>query len=175
VSVIGIEHVILVAGPIGAGKSTAIGSISDIPVVTTESLGAVAMDYGQVRLTDGELVRLYGVPGHARFDSTWSTIEARAEGMVLLLDHAAHDPLADLDRFLDRFRALCRRHTVVIGITRTDVAAKLDIDAYYRRLHERHENIPIFEIDARDRTQVLVLVTTLADMVETHATYLGAD
>ena len=181
-----VEHVILFAGPMGAGKTTAISSISDIPVVATEAVNndrehnakattTVALDYGQIALPEGEVVRLYGIPGQERFEFMWKILEARAEGLIILLDNDAQNPIADMDHFLDRFRTMCRRRTVVVGVTRTDVASTYSIDSYYHRLRERHQHIPIFEVDARDRAQILVLLTTLVVMVQMHMNETGAD
>ena len=68
------EHKILFAGPVGAGKTTAIASISDIPVVQTEAKATddvamrkanttVAMDYGTLNLDGVAKIHLYGTPG----------------------------------------------------------------------------------------------------------------
>ena len=59
---------IVFAGPVGAGKTTAIQSLSDIEVVTTEAATSddarflkatttVAMDYGLMKLASGDQVR----------------------------------------------------------------------------------------------------------------------
>jgi uncharacterized protein len=181
---VNVEHVILFAGPMGAGKTTAISSISDIPVVTTEAVNndlqrhtkektTVALDYGQITLAEGDVVRLYGIPGQERFEFMWSILEKRAAGLVLLLDHEAADPIADLDHFLDRFRALCRRGAVVVGVTRTDVSGDHDIQRYYERLRARRDHMPIFEVDARDREQMVVLLTTLVVMMQSHCVEAG--
>lgn len=180
-----VDHVILFGGPMGAGKTTAISSLSDIPVVKTEAVNSdierhsketttVAMDYGQITLTDGEVVQLYGIPGQERFEFMWRILETRAAGLILLLDNEARDPIADLDLFLDKFRELCRRGAVVIGITRTDVAATHPIERYYTRLRERRLHIPVFEVDARDRAQMIVLLTTLVVMVQIRVPEFGA-
>ena len=73
---------IVFAGPVGAGKTTAIKSLSDIEVVSTDASATddvklmkatttVAMDYGLMRLDNGYQVRLYGTPGQKRFDFMW--------------------------------------------------------------------------------------------------------
>ena len=64
------------AGPVGAGKTTAIQSLSDIEVVRTETnttnkmrllkqTTTVAMDYGRMNLPNGDQVRLFGKIGRA--------------------------------------------------------------------------------------------------------------
>ena len=179
------EHVILFAGPMGAGKTTAIASLSDIPMVTTEAvnndpdahekeLTTVAMDYGQITLHDNEIVRLYGVPGQERFDFMWRIFEERAVGLMLLLDANAKSPIADLDYFLDKFRELVRRGAVVIGITQTDVAGSSGVEMYYTRLRDRRQFMPVFEVDARNREQMIVMLSSLVVMVQMRDSELGA-
>src|SRR5207244_2145977 len=67
---------IVFTGTPGAGKTTAIGALSDTPPVVTDvrntdaSLGkentTVGLDFGQVDLGDGQFVRLFGTPGQLR-------------------------------------------------------------------------------------------------------------
>ena len=77
------QHKIIFAGPVGAGKTTAIGAISDIPPITTDAVASdmtanrkpnttVAMDYGLMKLDGLERVHLYGTPGQERFDESRS-------------------------------------------------------------------------------------------------------
>ena len=83
------EHIILFAGPMGAGKTTAIRTLSDIPVVSTEAANTdraqsdketttVALDYGEISVSDEEKVRLYGIPGQRRFEFMWKILRERA-------------------------------------------------------------------------------------------------
>ena len=67
-------------GCVGAGKTTAISVISEVPVISTEAkptetavikrkvATTVAMDYGEISLADQTKVYLYGTPGQRRFD-----------------------------------------------------------------------------------------------------------
>lgn len=171
------EHVILFAGPMGAGKTTAISSLSEIPVVRTEAHNTdtgrnakatttVALDYGEITLSDGDKVRLYGLPGQERFDFMWRILEPRAIGMVLLIDNAGADPLGDLDRYLNAFSRFRDRGAVVVGITRTDVARQPSIDDYYGRLRSRDLFLPVLEVDARDAGQAGVLLSALIVSIE---------
>ena len=108
------EHVILFAGPMGSGKTTAIRTLSDIEVLATEAVNTernvvdkpsttVALDYGEIGLGDEEKVRLYGIPGQRRFDFMWSILRERAHGLVLLVNNDAPDPIGAMNEFLDEF------------------------------------------------------------------------
>jgi signal recognition particle receptor subunit beta len=63
------QYKIIFTGPPGAGKTTAIEALSDIPPIKTEEVASdttrlrkekitVAMDYGLIKLADGEKVHL---------------------------------------------------------------------------------------------------------------------
>ena len=99
---------LIIAGPVGAGKTAAIRSLSDKGVVTTEEVASddvskmkktttVAMDYGVMKLDSGEQVRLYGTPGQRRFDFMWEILSENALGLVLLLNAKEPDPVTDLE------------------------------------------------------------------------------
>src|SRR5690625_6233998 len=83
---------ILFTGPVGSDKTTAIQSLSDIGVVSTEASASddvkslkptttVAMDYGLMKLPNGDQVRLYGTPGQKRFDFMWDILARDALGL----------------------------------------------------------------------------------------------
>jgi signal recognition particle receptor subunit beta len=124
------EWGILFMGPVGAGKTEAIRSISEIDVLDTD-VGAtdetallkdkttVSMDVGVLHLGDGDKLRLYGAPGQGRFDFMWEILIEQTQGLVILINHANPDPLADLQYYLDKLSSLLPRRQVplVIGIT----------------------------------------------------------
>lgn len=99
------QHKIVFAGSMGAGKTEAIRSLSDIPVLLTEAFNTdqqshnkmettVGIDYGEVMLEDGIKIGLYGTPGQSRFDFIWSVICKGAIGAIILIDHTVANPLA---------------------------------------------------------------------------------
>lgn len=181
------EHVILFAGPMGAGKTTAIRALSDIPVVSTEAANSdraqadkatttVALDYGEIALDGGDgdedaKVRLYGVPGQRRFDFVWQVLQRRAEGLVLLVHNDAPDPIARLREFLDAFGGLCGRGGVVVGVTRTDVQPLPRLREYAEALAEAHPDhlVPVLPVDPRDRADMRMLLFTLVANLEARA------
>lgn len=171
------EYVVLVAGPMGAGKTTAIAALSEIPVVRTEARNTdlarnakesttVALDYGEITLAGGDKVRLYGVPGQQRFDFMWKILERRALGLILLLDNTAPDPLRDMERCLEAFAGLDARGALVIGVTRLDLGGTTRVDDYHERLAARGRLLPVFSLDARDPVQARTLLGTLVALVE---------
>ncbi len=173
------EHVILVAGPMGAGKTTGIMSLSEIDVVSTEAANTdfsvankptttVALDYGEITLDGAEKVRLYGIPGQRRFDFMWRILEQRALGMILLVNNDAPDPLGSTLEFLKDFELMQERGGVVIGITRSDVAAYPQPSAYVDAIRAAypHVTMPVFTVDARKRDHMMVALTALLFNIE---------
>lgn len=163
---------IIFAGPVGAGKTTAIGAISDIPPVTTDASASdmtlnrkgyttVALDYGLLYLDDRTKIHLYGTPGQERFDFMWDILTNGGIGLVLLLDNSRANPLKDMQFFLDAFGEFLQSAPVVIGITKADVKQEPSIEAYAEILAGRGMCSPIFEIDGRNREDVKNLVMAL--------------
>lgn len=175
------EIKIVFSGPMGAGKTTAIAAISDIPPVVTEvgnndreafdkATTTVALDYGQVQLRDGTVVRLYGTPGQARFSFMWSILGHGALGVILLLDAEQTDALQHLNAYLDAFEPAARGRTLVIGVGRTDQPNALPMHTYLHQLERRKLILPIFRVDVRRRPDVLLLIDTLLCQLEAHTT-----
>lgn len=171
------ELKLIFTGTMGAGKTTAISTISEIPLVSTEAANldqesarkattTVAMDYGEVTLDDGDKLRLYGTPGQERFRFMWEILARGALGVVILVDNARPDPLEDLGIYLDNFSGLIQKASAVIGITRTDIALQPTVDDYYSYLIERGIMLPVFVADVRQRADVLMLVDALLSTLE---------
>lgn len=174
------HYKIVFAGPVGSGKTTAIQSLSDIEVVSTEARASdevrqlkptttVAMDYGLMKLDNGDQVRLYGAPGQQRFDFMWDILTDNALGLVVLVSAAGHDPVADLRLYLTAFRALINRSAVVVGITHTD---RGDVAVRQRLIDEmRRQGIPpcVMDADARSRPDVAMLVSALLFSIDPFA------
>jgi len=72
------EHKIIFTGTMGAGKTTAIAAVSEIPPIVTDvtnndksvdkAVTTVGFDYGLLTLENGDRIRLYGTPGQERSD-----------------------------------------------------------------------------------------------------------
>jgi len=178
---------ILFMGPVGAGKTQAIRSISDIEVLNTDeqatddtrfmkSHTTVSMDVGALHLVGSDKLRLYGAPGQDRFDFMWDILLEQSKGVVLILNHSNPDPLADLDHYLKALeeRLLTRRVPMVIGITHTDLKPQRSLSQYQDHLLRRGCKAsdtlpPVLEMDARNKRHVhaiLVAMTALLEMAE---------
>jgi len=111
------EWSILFLGTVGAGKTQAIRSVSDISMVDTDVAATdevralkktttVAMDMGVIRLDDNDKVVVYGAPGQDRFDFMWEILWEQSKGLVLLLDHRRPEVLTDLGQYVRKIREL---------------------------------------------------------------------
>jgi len=168
---------IIFTGPMGAGKTTAIGAISEVPPISTEvhcsdegklrkETTTVAMDYGYFTLEDGSRIHLYGSPGQERFDFMWNILTKGGIGLVLLIDNARPDPLADLVLYLDAFKDFIEQTGAVIGITRLDVSNRIMLSDYTDKLLERGQIFPTFEVDVRISNDVKILIHALLAILQ---------
>ena len=166
------NYKLIFTGPVGAGKTTAIQSISDAPPITTDALATdmtqniketttVAMDYGSMQLEGGECLHLYGTPGQERFNFMWDILTKGGIGLILLLDNTRSDPFQDMHFFLNSFRKFIDSTHLAIGVTQTDRCATPRMEQYHEELKSTGLKVPIFEIDARQRRDVVVLIEAL--------------
>ena len=166
------NYKIIFTGPVGAGKTTAIASLSDEPPVSTDEAASdmtkgrkssttVAMDYGVLHLAGGEKIHLYGTPGQERFDFMWDILSAGGLGLILLLDNTRADPFQDMRFFLDVFKGFIEQTKVVIGVTQMDLSPKPTLEDYQRQLDGMGKTLPLFEVDARSRKDMTILLQAL--------------
>lgn len=166
------QYKIIFTGPVGAGKTTAINSISDVPPIMTDAVASdmtklrkssttVAMDYGIMNLAGGEKLHLYGTPGQERFDFMWEILTTGGIGLILLLDNTRADPFQDMKFFLDTFDKFITNTSVAIGVTQMDLSKKPAIEDYHIQLRALNLNPPVFAVDARVKNDVSLLVQAL--------------
>jgi small GTP-binding protein len=163
---------IIFTGPVGAGKTTSIAAISDVEPFVTEQIATdfvkdrkeqttVAMDYGMLKLDNNERIHLYGTPGQERFNFMWDILTDSGVGLILLIDNKRPNPLDDFALFLQSFKEFIEQTAVVVGVTRMDLTLAPRLEDYHRVMRELNLNIPVFEVDARERKDVIYLVQTL--------------
>ena len=176
---------LIIAGPVTAGKSTAIRTISDIrpistDVATSDSVSilrprtTVAMDYGELTLGDGRKLRLYGTPGQRRFDFMSKILCRGALGLVVLIDNRAKNPMAELDYYSALFSDLVDESAMVVGVTHRDQAPEPGLDRYEWRLQALHKPWPVFPVDPRNKSHVITLLDGLVTMLEPSRGLCGA-
>lgn len=175
------QHKIVFSGPVGAGKTTAIGAISDRPPVSTEQKATdeirhmketttVAMDYGSIRLPDDSVIHLYGTPGQERFNFMWQLLSQGAIGLVLILDNQSVDPLGDMTAYLDAFSDSFNPSNTVIGINKFSYESGPALSDYHHQLKQRNYMLPVMEIDARDKNDVATLIQALLLNIDPYLT-----
>lgn len=171
------EIKILFTGSVGAGKSSAIESLSDIPVIKTEAKATdavsasketttVAFDYGEFALDDGQKIKLFGTPGQIRFSYMWEILQKNALGLVVLVNNETDDPLAELDLYLSEFAELIERTSAVIGVTHLDKQNGPTMEDYYSYMQQRNIFHPLFPLDARNPDDVKVLIEAMVAVLQ---------
>ncbi len=169
---------IVIAGGFGVGKTTLVGSVSEIvplrteALVTNESEGVddldavptkatttVAMDFGRLTLAEDLVLYLFGTPGQRRFWFMWDDLCLGAIGAIVLVDTARlDDSFSPLDYFESKglpFIVAVNQFEGTERYSLEEVASALALPA----------DVPIISVDARDREsckQALVRVTEYA-------------
>src|SRR5512140_3541336 len=106
----------VVTGPFSSGKTSFIGSISEIAVVRTErkitdetrnikQQTTVAMDFGRITVDKDLVLYLFGTPGQKRFDFMWEILSEGMLGFVVLVDSTRPETFHEARRILDTFRS----------------------------------------------------------------------
>jgi signal recognition particle receptor subunit beta len=167
---------VIVAGGFGAGKTTLVGSISEVrPLRTEENLSSasvsydnlsgvetkatttVAMDFGRITLNQARVLYLFGTPGQERFWFMWDDLCFGALGAVVLADTRR---LADCFASVDYFE----KHGLpfVVAINCFDGAARYDLDEVRAAL-DLDPRVPAVLCDARELDSVKQVLITLLE------------
>lgn len=173
----GATYKLVFAGPVGSGKTTAIQSLSDIDVLSTEASASdavrllkksttVAMDYGVLKLDNGTRVHLYGTPGQHRFDFMWDILTEDAIGLGMMLRATAPDPVADLKAYIEGFHDFIKKTAMVVGITHAAEGGWEVRQVVSQALLDMGLQACVMDADARERSHVANLVKALIYSVD---------
>lgn len=160
------------AGPVGAGKSTAIRAIADTEPVSTEmplvdgAIGdktttTVALDFATVILDEGAPLFVYGLPGQQHFEFIYSIVIEGALGVVVLLNGRDLDVSNQCERWLHTIRGINKSIPIVIGVTQTDSNPDFTLKPIREVLRRYQSPAPAFTVDARSRDEIAQLVRAL--------------
>src|SRR5579875_3846530 len=167
---------IVVAGGFGAGKTTFVGSVSEITPLTTEAVmtavsdgvddlshtpdkttTTVAIDFGRVTLDAGLVLYLFGTPGQHRFWFMWDGLIQGAIGAVVLVDTRR---LADSFPAVDYFESAGLPFVVAINGFHGDFPHAIS-DVQEALSVSPH--VPIVQCDARERNSTKATLITLVE------------
>ena len=170
------EYKILFTGTMGAGKTTAIGAVSETPPIVTDvenndlshtkERTTVGLDFGQFTLDNGDRIRLFGTPGQSRFDFLWKILSKNALGMIILADNSRPDPLAELRVYLEGFADELATLPCAIGVGRLQTHLSPSLDDYIDELARHQLVLPVLDVDVRQRGDVILLIDTLLAQLE---------
>ena len=169
---------ILVAGGFGAGKTTLVGSLTEIKPLRTEeplselgthlditdgverkSTTTVALDFGRITIRDNLVIYLFGTPGQERFWFMWDELSIGAIGAVVLADtQRVAYCFASIDYF--------EHHGMpfIVAVNCFDGAPRFDPDDIRIAL-SLSPGVPIVLCDARDRDSVKHVLVSLVRYV----------
>jgi signal recognition particle receptor subunit beta len=165
---------IVIVGGFGVGKTTMVGSVSEIRPLTTEetmtqagigvddnygsdskTATTVAMDFGRISITDQLVLYLFGTPGQERFWFLWNGLFEGALGAVVLIDTRRLEVSFDVIGRLEE-----RGVPFVIAVNSFPDAPRYPVEDLRSALDLAPE-IPIVECDARRRASSRDTLMTL--------------
>ncbi|MBB4681112.1 signal recognition particle receptor subunit beta [Crossiella cryophila] len=169
---------VLVAGGFGAGKTTLVGSVSEIPPLSTEELlteagedvddlagvegkttTTVALDFGRISISTEIVLYLFGTPGQNRFWFMWDELANGAIGAIVLVDTRRLDSSFPSVDFFER-----RKIPFVVAVNCFDGAHSYAPEEVRKALVLNPE-VPVLMVDARERESSKRALVTLVEHV----------
>jgi signal recognition particle receptor subunit beta len=167
---------LVIAGGFGVGKTTMVGSISEIAPLCTEELvtelsegvddlagveekstTTVVMDFGRVTLSSELVLYLFGTPGQNRFWFLWDELSSGAIGAVVLADTRR---LGDCFQAVDYFEG--RGVPFMVGVNCFDSGLRYTVEEVREAL-DLDARTPVQLCDVRVRESSKNLLITLVE------------
>ena len=167
---------ILIAGGFGAGKTTLVGTASEIRPLRTEGdlsmagrviddntgveskeTTTVAMDFGRITFRRSVVLYLFGTPGQQRFWFMWDGLARGAVGAVVLADTRR---LPDCFGAIDFFEQ--RGTPFVVAVNRFDGAPNYG-EARVRVALDLDLGVPIVTCDVRRRESAIEVLIAVVE------------
>ncbi|MEU6327738.1 ATP/GTP-binding protein [Streptomyces sp. NPDC047049] len=159
---------IVVAGGFGVGKTTFVGSVSEITPLQTEAVmtqasaetddltatpdkttTTVAMDFGRITLDQELVLYLFGTPGQQRFWFMWDDLVRGAIGAIVMADTRR---LEDCFPALDYFESCGLPYVVAVNHFEGTEAFAVE---HVREALTVPSHVPVVIMDARKRVTVI--------------------
>lgn len=167
---------ILIVGHFAVGKTTYVGTLSEIRPLRTEErmtqAGAmvddlagirdkttttVAMDFGRLTLSDDLVLYLFGAPGQQRFTRLWDDLARGALGALVLVDTARLQQSFEIMDLVER-----QGLPYAVAVNHFDESPRFP-ESEVREALDLAPATPLVTCDARDRRSSTQALISLVD------------